>query len=336
MRISVDTDDPGYEAFVRYGGHDSTLEIWFEGEKLDDCVTADTELGLVVRLDPENHQIWMKDVPRIERRGHVKIMLNGAVLASSPIPFTVVPQTPKEEANAFVISRAAKRLPVDMHGDSIDDEATKTAYVAIRIKASDRLHCPVCGHADPGHEGYCHVPAQLRAFGIEPDAVKIKRVTDDPDSVTIPLTFERLRIDLPPSHEMGDPPRVTIPAEFFNPNGRFKSFADECRKMAAILGIPRHIAEAADKANTEAMRQRLTGHDPQKLIVDDPFANSYITADDLRAAMGWFDRKPRRSIIGALMAMRRAHKAKPFTTEHDEGVHRAISAMQKPGRAHEL
>lgn len=46
---------------------------------------------------------------------------------------------------------------------------------------------------------------------------------------------------------------------------------------------------------------------------------------------------PKRSTIAAMMAARRARarKSKPITPE-TESVHRAISAMQKPGRAHEL
>lgn len=50
---------------------------------------------------------------------------------------------------------------------------------------------------------------------------------------------------------------------------------------------------------------------------------------------------PRRSPVAAMMAARRAwakraRKPKPFISEHDEGVHRAMSAMQRKGRANEL
>lgn len=57
-------------------------------------------------------------------------------------------------------------------------------------------------------------------------------------------------------------------------------------------------------------------------------ASAYITIEN---------DDPTPSRMARIIAARRSRfKAKPFTTEHDEGVHRAISAMQKPGRANEL
>lgn len=51
---------------------------------------------------------------------------------------------------------------------------------------------------------------------------------------------------------------------------------------------------------------------------------------------GRLPRIPTGRIGRIIRARRKRFKAKPFTTEHDEGVHRAISAMQRPGRANEL
>lgn len=45
--------------------------------------------------------------------------------------------------------------------------------------------------------------------------------------------------------------------------------------------------------------------------------------------------RPPRGIVSKLMAARRA-RAKRKPSEADQGIHRAIAAMQKPGRANEL
>lgn len=124
------------------------------------------------------------------------------------------------------------------------------AYVAIRIKASDC--CP--GKASGRHYSDCPVGG-IGEPGFD--------------------TLTGMRIDMPPSHEMGKAKGGPVPAGMFN----------------GVVGE----------------------RGPEPIIV-----------------------KPKRSPVAAMMAARRARKTKPFPSEEDQGVHRAISAMQKPGRAHEL
>jgi len=121
-------------------------------------------------------------------------MLNGAVLASSPIP-----QTEEEETDAYVPAEECK------------------AYVAVRIKANDCCpgkasgkhysDCSVGGIGEPGFDSLTGARIEMGLREWKPgDSVvlpiygecEVKRITDDPESVTIPLTFERSRCVLNP------------------------------------------------------------------------------------------------------------------------------------------
>src|SRR5574338_277960 len=81
MRLSVLQSDPGFSRTAFAEG----LKIFLDGVELKDAVTADTELGLVVVLERQPHGC---PPLHVEKHGHVKIMLNGAVLASGPIPLS--------------------------------------------------------------------------------------------------------------------------------------------------------------------------------------------------------------------------------------------------------
>lgn len=371
MRISVRNSDPGYFE----GSYRCT--VFLDGVKLDDCVTADEQEGLALCYDMEAARPGEPVPPLMERRGKVRIETRDddgvCFLCGAGAGVMHLDNCRRQRPRYFAIGEREWK-PGDSPVLPPIDDATKTAYAAIRIKASDRLPCPVCGHADPGHEMHCHVPAQLRAVGIDPDAVKITRVTDDPDRVTIPLTFERLRADMPPSHEMGRATGGPVPAGMFKglvgergpapvfplcdpdtgepvkKDGKTvtvtlhggdllrRAVADSAeriqesiRRSIGMLGIPRHIAEAADKAQrAEALKRLGVSEDDLRAINAEMRP---LTADDFNAILG----EPRPSRMSRIIAARRKRfKAAPFTTEHDEGVHRAISAMQRPGRANDL
>lgn len=314
MRISCDKADAGYDQFIALGGHDVPFEFYCDGDRVECVVTADTGAGFLIVLDEKAIQPGMSSCPRAELRGHVKIMLNGAVLASSPIPTL----------------------------DASPDGGDAVAYLAIRIKASERIECSACGSLD-GHDCDCpmgfiermldgqealergegvalRIEARPVAFG---DPAKSGGIVEGENGQRFRITgssawvgedgvrrempeFERVRIDMPPSHEMG--------------------------KLRGILGCSvasRSIAEAADKAQrAEALERLGVSEDDLRAIREEMRP---LTADDFNAILG----KPRRSKVAAMMAARRARKRKMLTPEA-EGVHRAISAMQKPGRAHEL
>lgn len=250
------------------------------------------------------------------------------------------------------------------------------AYVAMRIKASDPLPpCPDCGTTnnlthnedcdfadwdDAYTEDECAaiVNASLKALHEHPrvfgDPAKTGGVVESakgerflvgergPETI-IPLPPGGVKRTLTPEEGAGKPVKVTIQfdqgLELLEKGwacpacgGKERGYALRCAKCFPERTF---VAEAMKRA----IAQLATGfgHDPKTLIIDDPFANSYITADDLRAAVGAFDCKPRRSIIAAMMSARRARaKRAPFASRPDEPLHRAISAMQKPGRANEL
>lgn len=57
MRISVDTDDPGYINYLNLYARGEGIEIFLDGERMDGVVTADDEIGVIVRYkrDGEGH-----------------------------------------------------------------------------------------------------------------------------------------------------------------------------------------------------------------------------------------------------------------------------------------
>jgi hypothetical protein len=79
MRLSVDKDDRGHYPLAFAAG----VEITLNGEPVKNCLTADTDLGLVVCADFDGVKPWMDSVPTIERRGKVEITRNGAPITDA-------------------------------------------------------------------------------------------------------------------------------------------------------------------------------------------------------------------------------------------------------------
>lgn len=81
MRISSNEDDAGYMEFVYRGGYSAKWEIIIDGESVsDDCVTADSDMGLVIvaKRDVDGNFVLIGDFIAYEvRYGKVEIKRNG-------------------------------------------------------------------------------------------------------------------------------------------------------------------------------------------------------------------------------------------------------------------
>jgi hypothetical protein len=49
MRMSCDTSDPGYRAFIEAGGHGGKVVVYLDDVEQTECITADEEEGFVLR-----------------------------------------------------------------------------------------------------------------------------------------------------------------------------------------------------------------------------------------------------------------------------------------------
>lgn len=296
MRINVAQNDPGYETFVRYGADSHNLEVWFEGAKLDNCVTADTEEGTVLVLEERDKGFITHHAENRTYRGHVKIMLNGAVLASSPIP-----QTEAEGADAFItVGELREWNPGDSPVLPPIDETTKTALAAIRIKASEPLPSPPtcihCGSLD-GDDCDCMLLPETIATATQ----KLAEVFSDFLQQTLRIRYDADR----DAYEDLDMPGV-----YFS--------GDDLKKAMERKGFGGGLFSDATK---EALRSGMFGRFASGGLVGERGPEPIMPikrALTLPAAAKSVATAARRA---------RARKPKPFT-EHDEGVHRAISAMQ--------
>jgi hypothetical protein len=73
MRVSANENDPGYANFAMATANGKKVSVFLDGEEIRSCVTADDELGFVVRMvlddkglcqiDPiETDQAWTERV----------------------------------------------------------------------------------------------------------------------------------------------------------------------------------------------------------------------------------------------------------------------------------
>jgi hypothetical protein len=80
MRLSVERGDEGHCALAYY----ADVQVLLDGVEVRDCITADTELGLVICYAPEAY-VAGEEMTRIEKRGKVEILRNGAPLTSTDL-----------------------------------------------------------------------------------------------------------------------------------------------------------------------------------------------------------------------------------------------------------
>lgn len=79
MRVSSNTDDPGYQQFMVARENGKTVRAFLDGVDVKGCTTADEERGFVIRcvldsdgkaqIDPSNPEVLWEE--RVE--GHVEI-----------------------------------------------------------------------------------------------------------------------------------------------------------------------------------------------------------------------------------------------------------------------
>ena len=73
MRVFSDKGDPGFALYCSLAGKGKKIEAYLDGDKVEHCITADDELGLVVRcvldetgtiqIDPNNlNELWTETV----------------------------------------------------------------------------------------------------------------------------------------------------------------------------------------------------------------------------------------------------------------------------------
>lgn len=65
IRSSCDKDDPGYEFFMRNGGHGERWRIYLDGRETDKVITADEGQGFVykLRVNDQGHTFLDPDDP---------------------------------------------------------------------------------------------------------------------------------------------------------------------------------------------------------------------------------------------------------------------------------
>lgn len=73
MRMSVFPSDPGYANYQPFAEQEN-VSIYLDGELIPCAVTADEELGMVVVYGEPRP--WDTDLPTIERKGVVKIVID--------------------------------------------------------------------------------------------------------------------------------------------------------------------------------------------------------------------------------------------------------------------
>lgn len=332
MRVSVQNSDPGYFE----GSY--LCAVYLDGEKLDTCVTADEEEGIAICYDLAAPHRYGTDIPTVTKRGRVKI------------------NTRDEDGRCIMcgVSEAVMHETTCPRASEpqyfLDGKEVQPAYVAITLKASDALECYACNRTD-GHDDDCPIKVlgEITRQPLEQPRRTIRHLRDlnnagmiiqaDDKTVTFEdgtvlardeyellLGSERgcsLRIDLPPSHSMqarewkpGDSVVLPLIGE-----AKVKRITDDADSVTIPLTFERLTVEACSLCERTDGKHEAWCVDPSQI---EPLASDVLDFIDPKHII-----RQIRQFLG-LAPKKRA------PTEDDLGVHRAIAAMQKPGRANEL